>query len=245
MWSRTSMSVNGSDKPLDRTSAADVPIRVMAVDRHRITLWGLQQLIDNHGSRMIMVATATEMESALELADEVKPDVILLDLDLGNRDASECIPDLIASRHTRVIVLAGACSPQIFNRAVLRGAHGFLRKENPVDVILRAIEKVHGGGRWLNEPAGQFAPDDAENSELERESARIAALTLRERQVVACIGADPGQDNRAMASSLHMSEQTLRNHLSRIYSKLEVCNRFQLYVLAGKHSLALKRDEEV
>ena len=220
-------------------------IRVFIAEDHAITLWGLRKLIDASAPRMVVVGTACTRAELSSHEALPMSDVILLDLDLGGEDAVSCLATLRQRCTARVLVLTGADDIARHRGAVMNGARGVIHKSEPAEVILRAIEKVHAGEVWLhrallgevlglltegNAPRASHAPDP--------ETKRIASLTAREREVVAAMVQAPGAKQFATADELGMSEHTLRNHLTVIYSKLAVQGRLKLYVYAIEHKLA-------
>jgi two-component system, NarL family, nitrate/nitrite response regulator NarL len=216
-------------------------IRVMLVDRHSIVLWGLKRLIEAEKSAMQVVATASECPAAIELAKATSPDVVVLDGDLLREDRPDDIPELINGRNVRVLIFGGAQDSKLHESAVLSGACGIVGKEESPEVLLKAINKVHEGQLWLDRSTtGRIFV------ELSRQKSRapadplkrkLASLTEREQDVVRTLVAQPGADNKNLARNLHIGEHTVRNHLSRIYDKLGVPNRLELYVFAQKHGL--------
>jgi len=217
-------------------------IRVMLVDDHRIVLWGMERLIEGERPMMEVVATATTCEGAIELAQTSTPDVVVLDVDLLREDKGGTIPALAKSQTTRVLILSGARDGKLHDEAVLRGACGVVRKEAPPSTLLNAIRKVHEGQLWLDRATtGRlFVELSKQKSEPvnDPEKRKLASLTSREAEVVRTLVTKPGADNRKLADSLNMGEHTLRNHLSRIYDKLGVPNRLELYVFAQRHGLS-------
>jgi two-component system, NarL family, nitrate/nitrite response regulator NarL len=123
--------------------------------------------------------------------------------------------------------------------AILRGACGVVHKEDPPELLIKAIKKVHEGQLWLDRSTtGRLFV------ELSRQKAqaasdptmrKLASLTEREQDVLRSLVRQPGADNKTLATSLHIGEHTLRNHLSRIYDKLGVPNRLELYIFAQQH----------
>jgi DNA-binding NarL/FixJ family response regulator len=214
----------------------------MLVDDHRSVLWGLEKLIDGEMPKMQVVGKATSCAAAIELAGETLPDVVVLDLDLSGENGVEIIPLLVSGRSTRVLVLTGMRDGKLHEASILRGACGLVLKQEPAETILKAIEKVHQGQLWLDRsttgrifielsrPRRDAAPADPEKRKLD-------SLTARERDVVRQVMLEPGADNRKLAERLHMGEHTLRNHLSRIYDKLGVPNRLELYIYAQRHGV--------
>jgi two-component system nitrate/nitrite response regulator NarL len=230
---------------MDTTETA--PIRVLLIDDHKTILWGLTRLIASAKPSMEVVGTASGRVEALDAARREQPDIILLDLDLGGDSGAELIPTLLKETGARVLVLTGLRDPETYDRAVLSGARGVVHKEEPAEVILKAIEKVHRGEIWLDRlatgrvldkllgAAGQKEPPDPE-------AAKTATLTAREREVIAALVAQGQNTNKKIAEHLHMSEFTLRNHLTSIYGKLGVENRLDLFRYALLHSLAPEAD---
>jgi DNA-binding NarL/FixJ family response regulator len=215
-------------------------IRVLLVDRHEIVLWGLQQLIDAKKPGMEVVGTAADCASALSLADETHPDVVVLDAELL-RGAADAIPGFINGHSARVLLFSGVQDPLLHETAVLQGACGVVLKEEQPSVLLKAIAKVCEGQLWLDRSTtGRIF---VELSRRKREPAddpakrKLATLTEREQDVVRTLVTQPGADNKRLARNLHIGEHTLRNHLSRIYDKLGVPNRVELFVFAQRHGL--------
>jgi two-component system nitrate/nitrite response regulator NarL len=220
-------------------------IRVMLVDRHSIVLWGLKRLIEAEKSAMQVVATAAECPAAIELAKAASPDVVVLDGDLLREDRPDDIPELMNGRNVRVLIFGDAQDSKLHESAVLRGACGIVGKEEPPEVLLKAITKVHEGQLWLDRSTtGRiFVELSRQKSSASADPLRrkLASLTEREQEVVRTLVAQPGADNKNLAKNLHIGEHTLRNHLSRIYDKLGVPNRLELYVFAQKHGLNTAR----
>jgi DNA-binding NarL/FixJ family response regulator len=213
----------------------------MLVDRHRVVLWGLQKLIDGEKPGMEVVATATDFARAIELAGKMLPDVVVLDADLLDLDSPADIPTLVNGRNARVLLFSGARDSKIHETAILRGACGVVHKEEAPEILLKAITKVHEGELWLDRCTTgrifvQLSRRKADPS-LDPAKRKLALLTQREQDVVRTLMTEPGADNKKLATSLHIGEHTLRNHLSRIYDKLGVPNRLELYVFAQRHGL--------
>jgi two-component system, NarL family, nitrate/nitrite response regulator NarL len=217
------------------------PIRVMLIDDHRSVLWGLEKLIDSGKPAMEVVGTATTRAEALALLDKALPDVILLDMDLGNESGLDVIPDLLARSRANILILTGLRDQSVHDSAVLAGARGVVLKEDSAETILTAIRKVHLGQLWLDPTStgrifvklSRKGPQEAPDPEKKK----IAALTAREREIVAAIATNAGATASKVADALHITEHTLRNHLTSIYDKLGVANRLELFAYAHKHGL--------
>lgn len=221
--------------------AADSPIRVLLVDDHRTVLWGLEKLVDSASPRMQVVGVAASRQEALCVAEQKRPDVVLLDLDLGEASGLDLLPDLLRDGDAKVLILTGARDPELREAAVLRGARGMVHKTESADVILNAIMCVSRGEIWLDRAstarvittlsaAGARKAPDAEDLAL-------AALTQKEREIVAAVVKHQGAPTKVIARALCLSSHTVRNHLASIYSKLDVHSRLDLVLYAKAHGL--------
>lgn len=221
----------------------NAPIQVFLIDDHRSILWGLERLIESGIPAMKVVGSATNHTEALKLLDQAAPDVIVLDLDLGKENGLDAIPKLIAAgSKAKVLVLTGLRDESIHDKAVLAGARGVVEKEASAQTILTAIAKVHEGQLWLDRAAAgrifvEFSRKGVAVQALDPEQRKISTLTDREREIIAGIATNAGATARTIAETLHISEHTLRNHLTSIYDKLDVANRLELFAYAHKHGL--------
>ena len=219
---------------------AGLGIRVMLVDSHRLVLHGLQRVIDDEQPDLGVVATATNCVTAVDVAHRAKPDVVVIDDKLAAEEEAAVVPELINGRNTRVLLL-GAADNHSQEAALLRGACGLVRKEDTPDILIKAIKKVYAGELWLERSTtGRlFVELSRRNSQrvVQPPESKLDVLTTREQEVVRTLVTRPGADNKTLAASLHIGEHTLRNHLSRIYDKLGVPNRFELYVLAQSNGV--------
>ncbi len=217
-------------------------IKILLVDDHRSVLWGLEKLIEGESPRMVVIGKATTSAEAMRLLDEAKPDIVLLDIDLGGESGINAIPNLIAKSQARVLVLTGSRDSSVHDAAVLAGAMGVVEKGESAETILKAIQKVSEGEIWLDRSAtGRIFLELSRNKAAEAqnpEQRKIASLTPRERQIVAEIGSDAAAGSKVIAERLHISEHTLRNHIASIYEKLEVSSRLELFAYAGKHGIS-------
>lgn len=216
-------------------------IRVLLVDDHLTMLWGLDKLIGSEAPRMQVAGTARSCCEALSKVEELEPDVVLLDLDLGGESSLELIPALVANTVTRVLLLTAERDQKKLDQAVHNGARGVLRKDAPAEHVVKAIEKTHQGEFWLpRETLNRvFAEvmNPARFKKPDPETEKQACLTAKERKIIQSIAQGTGILNKTLATQLFISEHTLRNHLTSIYQKLGVGNRLELYVYAVKHKL--------
>ncbi|MGE3541475.1 MAG: response regulator [Candidatus Tectimicrobiota bacterium] len=223
------------------TPSHTAPIRVLIVDDHGIMRAGLRMLLESHPGIQV-VAEAVQCAEALEAAARERPDVIVLDLDLGTESGLDCLPDLLTTAATsRVVVLTGVRDAALHRQAIRLGAVGLVRKEKAVDELLQAIEKVHAGEVWLESTMVASVLGEMTRTRpaqpVDPEAAKMASLTEREREVVTLVG--QGLRNRQIAERLSISETTVRHHLTAIFAKLEVHDRLELVIYAYRHNLAV------
>lgn len=215
----------------------ETPVRVMLVCDLPLVALGLQRLLAGEGRTMVLAGCAGNLADALRLLAKTPTDVILLDLDGDNR--IDMIQELLAAGQARVLVLSASRDLDGPDTAVLAGASGAVNKREPVEVLLKAIEKVHAGEFWVDRSATVriLMSIARRKATPDPEQDKIALLTRKERLTVAEVTCDATAGNREIAERLHISENTLRNHLSAIYGKLGLRGRMELYAYARKHNL--------
>lgn len=245
------------------TSSNNHFIRILLIDDQAIVREGLRMLLESHPG-IVVVGEASDCRQAIVLVKQAQPDVILLDLDLGNAGGHDCLEELTSlSPESRVLVLTGLYDLDLHQAAISRGAMGLVRKLEAAEVLVKAIKKVYAGEVWLDgalmarlleelwreresSNTAYFPP----NSERQitrgtqpqtiqvspEERVKIALLTDREREVVTLIG--EGLRNQQIADRLCISVITVRHHLSSVFSKLDVSDRFELAIYAYRNGLA-------
>lgn len=216
-------------------------IRLLLVDDHELVRTGLRMLVERHQA-ITVVGEAATCAQALEIAARERPDIILLDLDLGDESGLGVLRKLLAAASdARVILVTGLRSPDEHQRAVQLGAMGLVRKEQAADVLLQAIEKVYAGEVWLEPSLVARALGDmsrrrsAESAPVDPEQAKIGRLTRRERDVIVLVL--EGLQNKQIAERLAISETTVSHHLTSVFGKLGLASRFDLIIYAYRHGL--------
>lgn len=217
-------------------------IRVMLVSDHKALAWGLEQLLGSASPAMEVVASTPDIGSALLLANTLCPDVVLLDIDLapGGAAVIDYLPALLGNGLSRALVYCSVHDQQVLGRAVRSGARGVVGKDTPVEQLVETVLRVHQGELCLDQALldSMLCALSQPAQAPDPEELRIARLTARERKIIAIMVEGNGALNKAIAQRAFISEQTLRNHLTSIYSKLGVTNRLELYVYATRNRLA-------
>ena len=237
----TERKVRVNDDNYQGGSTKMTPIRIMIVDDHAVIRAGLRMLIEQDQA-MTVVAMAGTPAEALTLAAAEKPDIIVLDLILGEEDGLDFLPELTkASSNSRVLVLTGVQTPESHRTAIRRGAMGIVLKQQAAELLLKAIKKVHDGEVWIDRSMIGSVLSDVRNEQHTSdnpEASKISALTAREREVITLVSR--GLKNKVIGQQLFISETTVTHHLSSIYAKLGVSDRLELVVYAFANQLAQK-----
>jgi DNA-binding NarL/FixJ family response regulator len=205
---------------------------VLIVDDHPVVRQGLRVLLEVHDG-IDVTGEAADGEEALAQAAALIPDVILLDLKLPGMDGIAVLRALrdrgVASR---ILVLTSGNDPAQVGLALRSGASGFLYKDVDPDALIRAIRAVNDGNTLLAPAAaGSLVPSSWAGP---GRPAGWGALTAREREVLAEIAR--GLSNREIARRLHVSEKTVKTHVSSVLAKLGVQDRTQAAVYAVRNA---------
>jgi DNA-binding NarL/FixJ family response regulator len=214
--------------------------RILLIDDHVIVRAGLSLVIKERPG-LVVVGEASNREEALALAQRQQPNIILLDLDLGESSGLDLLPLLFGVvPEARVVILTGLRDLESHRQAVRAGAMGVVLKDKAVEVIIKAVERVSEGEVWLDPRLTASLLSDFTRpnrpAKPDPEAEKIRALSKREREVVELIG--KGLKNKEMAERLFISEITVRHHLTSIFEKLGVSDRIELMLYAYRHGLA-------
>ncbi|MEV6719469.1 response regulator transcription factor [Streptomyces xanthochromogenes] len=214
--------------------SAEAPVRVFLLDDHEVVRRGLHDLLDSQPG-IEVVGEASTAEQALARGPALRPDVAVLDVRLPDGDGiSVCrelrsrMPDLAC------LMLTSFDDEDALLDAIMAGAAGYVLKEIKGSDLVSAVRTVATGQSMLD-PATtarlmrSLRDPEADNPPQDR---RLAALSERERSVLRLIG--EGLTNRQIAGQLYLSEKTVKNHISRLLSKLGVERRVQAAVIAAQ-----------
>jgi DNA-binding NarL/FixJ family response regulator len=202
------------------------PISVLIVDDHPVVRRGLRVLLEVQDG-IEVTGEAGDGPAALKLAAEHQPDVILLDLKLPGLDGLAVLAEL-RNTTARVLILTSATDPAAAGQAMRGGAAGVLYKDVDPDALVRAIRAVHDGHLLLAPAAAGTLLQPATWPDR-----GLDALTAREREVLAELA--QGRSNREIARALHVSEKTVKAHVSSVLAKLGVQDRTQAALFAVRH----------
>jgi two-component system, NarL family, nitrate/nitrite response regulator NarL len=206
------------------------PIRIVIADDHAIFRDGLRRLLATQPDFQVL-GEASDGKEAVSLVNEIRPDVLLLDLAMPRVPGMEVLRELSKQENpVRTILLTAAIQPFAVTSALQLGARGIVLKASPPEMLLKSIRSVFEGQFWVgSEPVPAWTRSGQPSSGF--------GLTQREIEIIAAI--KQGSSNREIASQLAISEETVKRHLSNIYGKLGVNSRLELAVLASEQQLGI------
>lgn len=206
-------------------------ISVMLVDDHDLIRYGLRRLLEDQ-SGIEVVEEASSGEESLDKVRQVKPDVILMDINMPGIGGFEATSRLSKTHpECKVIVLTVHSEGPLPKRILEAGAVGYLTKGCPVEEMVEAIQRVHAGQRYI-------APSIAQQlalSMLPGESSLLDQLSQRELQVLIMIS--NGMRTNAISEKLSLSPKTVSTYRKRLHEKLDVSNDVEMMHLAIKHGV--------
>jgi two-component system invasion response regulator UvrY len=206
-------------------------ISVLLVDDHELVRSGIQYLLDADPD-IDVVAAASSGEEAIQLAEQLKPNVILMDLNMPGIGGSEAIKRILRrTPSAKIIALSVYDDGPIPHQALKLGARGYINKGCPVDEMIKAIVAVFQGKNYLSS-------DVATNlifSAQETEKNAFGQLSSRELQIA--IKIVDGHKISDIATALSISPKTVNTHRYRVHEKLGISNDIELVKLAVEHGL--------
>jgi DNA-binding NarL/FixJ family response regulator len=213
-------------------------LRVLIADDDALTRSALRTILDAHDD-LELVAEASDGVQAIEHAGRLHPDVVLLDIRMPTLDGLEAARQILASpsNRARVIMLTTFDLDEHVYDALKAGATGFLRKDAPPERLLMFIRSA-GGRDALLDPTitrrliERHAHPKPQNAAL---TGKLAELTPRELEVLTHVAR--GSSNAEIAAAMYLSEATVKTHVSRILTKLQLRDRVQAVVLAYEEGL--------
>lgn len=209
--------------------SAQVEVRVVVVDDHPVFRIGMAALLGSLDA-IEVVGKAADAAEALRVVHETRPDVVLMDLDLGGDSGVEATRDIVrAHPHVGVLVITMLGDDDSLIASIRAGARGYLLKGASPEEIERAVRAVANGEVLLGPQVAQRATTYLIGSRT-RGGMVFPELTDREREVLDLVAR--GHDNAAIARRLVLSGKTVRNYVYGIVTKLGVADRSQLIVRA-------------
>lgn len=209
-------------------------IRILLADDHPLVRTGIRILIASEPD-IILVGEATNSHEAKQKAVETQPHILLMDLRMPGPPTTEVIAFLREHcPNTRVLVLT-AYDDQVYVRKMINTrVSGYVLKEEAPEMVIRAIRAIMKGDTWFSRSVMEKLAQQPVEPQISPEQ----LLTERERQILDLL--EKGWDNARIANQLNLAEQTVRNHLSRMYAKLDVRSRAEAIVWIKEQKLLTK-----
>ncbi|MFF8438722.1 MULTISPECIES: response regulator [Streptomyces] len=212
---------------------ADKTIRVLLVDDHQVVRRGLRTFLEIQED-IEVVGEASDGEEGVARTEELRPDVVLMDIKMPGTDGIEALRRLRELENpAKILIVTSFTEQRTVVPALRAGASGYVYKDVDPDALAGAIRSVHAGHVLLQpEVAGALlAQDDAGSG-----TGRGSTLTEREREVLGLIA--DGRSNREIARALVLSEKTVKTHVSNILMKLDLADRTQAALWAVRNGAA-------
>ncbi|MCY1703432.1 MULTISPECIES: response regulator transcription factor [Deinococcus] len=210
-------------------------IRVLLVDDHALFRQGLRSLLESEGMRVI--GEAANGREALRFAADTHPDVILMDIQMPELDGVKATQNILEiDPSAKVIMITMYRQDRYVFEAVKAGARGYVLKDADSSALLDAIRRVAAGEALLNPDMAQNVLDDFRDKREELPQEKHNDLNERETMILKLLA--QGFSNQDIALRLDISEKTVRNRLSEIFTKLQLNNRTQAALYAIREGIA-------
>lgn len=208
-------------------------IRVMLADDHVLMREGIRQLLEFDKS-IEVVAEANDGEECIEKLLEVKPEILLLDINMSKKDGIEVLKEIKKQNiDVKVLILTVHDSIEYLVKAVELGVDGYILKDSESAELKKAITTIMSGESYIQPKLIPALNNRLVARDIDKD--KIDSLTSRELEVL--IQVANGLFNKEIAASLNISERTVKNHISNIFRKIEVFDRTQAAVFAIKNDL--------
>ncbi|HJV47290.1 MAG TPA: response regulator transcription factor [Bacillota bacterium] len=221
-------------------------IRILIVDDHQLFREGIKRILEMEADFEV-VGIGNDGEEACELAGQLNPDIILMDINMPKMNGVQATAQIkMISPNSRVIVLSIHDDENYVHETLCSGANGYLLKDMESSDLIEAIHVVAGGeayihprvtGKLISEFRRLSTLQDTEFVTVElvddKDAEKFSALTPREKEVLQLMA--EGKSNKAIGDHLFISEKTVKNHVSSVLQKLDVQDRTQAVVISIKN----------
>lgn len=222
------------------TTGPETPVRVVVVDDHPVFRIGMVALLGEIAGVEVVGEAATQDDAVRVVLDQ-RPDVVVMDLDLGDGSGAEATRLILAEApEVGVMVMTMFGDDEALFGAVRAGARGYLVKGSAPDEVERALRAVASGAVMLGPQVAARAVAFLTSARAAR-AGSFGELTEREHDVLQLLAR--GHDNATIARTLHLSSKTVRNYVYAIFTKLQVNDRAALVVKARQAGIGLERPE--
>lgn len=210
-------------------------IKVLIADDHALMRQGLKQILELEED-IEVVGLAVNGEETIRLAQQLKPHVILLDINMPQMNGIQALRRLKdLGTDSKIVMLTIHEDKEYLFETINIGASGYVLKDAESSSLVKAIRDVYNGESYIHPTlASTLVKEFNRNGKIEDECKR-SSLTRREYEVLILIA--EGRNNKEIADILFISEKTVKNHVSNIFKKIEVNDRTQAAIYAYKHNI--------
>lgn len=210
-------------------------IRVMLVDDHGLIREGIKQILELEKD-IVVVGQAGDGEEAFVKVEDLKPDIILLDINMPKVNGIEALrrfKDI--GIESKIIMLTIHEDKEYIMETMKLGADGYILKDSSADCFIKAIRDVLNGKEFIQPKITNLANNGTNGEDVDICLERINSLTKREYEVLTLIA--EGLNNRDIATKIFISEKTVKNHVSSIFKKLKLNDRVQAAIFSYKNNI--------
>lgn len=208
-------------------------INVMLADDHVLIREGIKQLLEFDGS-MKVIAEASDGIECLEKLKNVKPDILLLDINMPNMNGIDVLKELKEKNDPlKVLILTVHSEVEYLVKAVDIGANGYILKDSGSAELKQAINAVIDEGSYIQPNLIPALNSRLINRDMDKE--KLVSLTKREVEILTQVAC--GMFNKEIAVNLNISERTIKNHISNIFKKIDASDRTQAAVFAIRNNI--------
>lgn len=211
-------------------------IKVMIADDHALIREGIKQILELEND-ISVIGQASNGEEAFEMATELNPEVILLDINMPKLNGIETLRKFKdMGIKSKVIILTIHEDKEYILKTLKLGANGYILKDSSADTLIEGIRAVYKGEKYIQPSVAELVSESSSYDDYCNTSlVKINSLTKREYEVLILIA--EGLNNKDIAERLYISEKTVKNHVSNIFKKLDLNDRVQAAIFAYKNNI--------
>jgi DNA-binding NarL/FixJ family response regulator len=210
-------------------------IKIVLVDDHKMFREGLKFAISQMKD-MQVIGEASDGKQFLSVLSELKPDVVLMDINMPKMDGVEATTQALqVNADIKIIALSMFSDTEYYQKMVSAGVKGFLVKETGVEELAKAIQTVHEGNTYFSQQLLQNIIMSISNPVVKSSKNKVVDLTKREEEVLELIC--KGYSNKEISDSLFISQKTVEGHKSNLMDKTNTKSAINLMLFAIKHQL--------
>ncbi len=219
----------------------ETALRIVVIDDHTLFREGLQSLLSRHGIEV--VASVSDVREGIRLAQELRPDIVLLDMRMPNMSGLEVLKQFQQVKfEAPIAMLTTSGDERDLVEALRNGAKGYLLKDMEPDDVVAALREIIKGETVVAPNLTQILAKVVKGEDpLEPESSPLDTLTPREREILSLLA--EGQSNKVIARNLGISDGTVKLHVKAILRKLNIHSRVEAAVIAVEQGIRAKKTD--